>query len=119
MDEQAHILVVEDESGILTSLQLLFELEGYRVSTASNGRQALQCLQERVPDLVLTDYVMPYMDGGQLISAMQAHPQWKSLPIILMSAMLPAGARPEEADAFLSKPFQIDALLELVERLLH
>lgn len=115
----ARILVVEDESGILAALTLLLDMEGYRVTEATNGRQALECLRAGAPDLVITDYMMPYMDGAELMRQIRQDPELTGLPIILLSAALPedtdlAGL----ADATLSKPVSIDELLDAIARLL-
>lgn len=115
----ARILVVEDESGILAALTLLLDMEGYRVTEATNGRQALECLRAGAPDLVITDYMMPYMNGVELMRQIRQDPELTGLPIILLSAALPedtdlAGL----ADATLSKPVSIDELLDAIARLL-
>ena len=61
-----HILIVDDEDEVLAILRDLFEKEGYRVSTAQEGTQALDILQQEVPDLILADYQMPGIDGIEL-----------------------------------------------------
>lgn len=113
---QPHILVVEDESGIRTSLAMVLEMEDFRVSCASDGRQALDKLSEEVPDLVLTDYVMPLMDGGELIRKIRQSPGLRHLPIVVMSAALPPGVDlREDVQAIVRKPFAVDHLLDLIE----
>lgn len=116
----AHILLVEDEPGILLSLKVLLEIEGYRVSTASNGRWALECLEQALPDLVVTDYAMPYADGGELIETIRSRPAWKHLPVILMSGMQRIGSNAEaQADVVLLKPLKINAFLNIVAQQLQ
>lgn len=120
MSEKALILVVEDESGILTSLELLLELEGYRVMTAADGGQAWRLLQETIPDLVITDLFMPFVDGGELIARMKANDFSRDIPIILTTSVAPESmnlrGRP---DAYCRKPFHFDDLLAAVASLLN
>lgn len=110
------VLVVDDEYGIARLLEDVFEDEGHRVLVASNGRQALERAAEQRPDLVLTDFMMPVMDGAGLIAAMAADPALADIPVIVMSSM------PEETVAarcsgyavFVRKPFNIFDLIDLV-----
>lgn len=119
-DGKAHILLVEDDSGILDTLRLLLEMEGYRVTPAANGEQALESLEKTLPDLVVTDFAMPYADGGDLMRAIRAEPNMRHLPIVLMSAALPKSADAKDlADYFINKPFRVDQLLEVMEALLR
>lgn len=113
------ILVVDDEFGVADVLAAALEDEGYRVNTAANGREALTRLGEEVPDLVITDFMMPVMDGPAMAHAIRAagHPD---LPIIMMSAMPEAAVR-QRFDGyfgFLRKPFRIHAAADLVARAL-
>lgn len=119
MDETTHILLVEDEPALLTSLSLILEMEGYRVTGAGNGQEALQALEEGAPNLVITDFAMPYLNGYQLIEAIREHEAWRHLPVLLVSAALPSVyATKHRADEVLNKPFDIDALLDVAERLI-
>lgn len=114
------ILLVEDEFGIATALTLILEDEGYRVFSAANGRKALDRMGEIAPDLVVTDFMMPVLDGAALGQALRADPDWKDIPIVMMSAV------PEESvakrfdgyTAFLRKPFTLPGFLGLVTRIL-
>lgn len=110
------ILLVEDEFGIAGVLTLLLEDEGYRVLAAANGRQALDHLAETRPDLVVTDFMMPLMDGATLGAAMRADPAYRDIPIIMMSAVPEAALRQrfDGYTAFLRKPFAIPVFFELI-----
>ena len=113
------ILVVEDETPIATIIHDVLVDEGYQVHIASNGRAALERIAMGMPDLVLTDIMMPIMDGRALLRALRTIPPLESLPVILMSA----GAAPraniaEQSSEFLAKPFLIDDLIALVQRLI-
>lgn len=113
------ILVVEDEYGIAKLLEEVLEEEGYRVLLASNGQQGLDKATETRPDLVITDLMMPVMDGAALIQALTTHPDLSGIPIILMSAVPEEGAskRCSGYASFLRKPFKIMAVVDLVESL--
>lgn len=110
------ILLVEDEFGIAGVLTVLLEDEGYRVLSAANGRQALSRLAEVRPDLVVTDFMMPLLDGAALGEALRADPALKDIPIIMMSAVPEAAVRMrfDGYTAFLRKPFPIPAFFELI-----
>ena len=110
------ILIVEDEYGLAELLRDVLSELGYDVSLATNGRLALQILGERRVDLVLTDVMMPVMDGPELARAMREHDQHKTIPIVMMTS-LPGGAVPSHPDlyeAVLRKPFTPDALLRVL-----
>lgn len=113
------IFIVDDEYSIVESLTDLLVEEGYRVASAINGRDALAAISVQRPDLVLTDLMMPAMDGRQLIANMREDPALREIPVILMSA----ASLPRNLDEFAGipvfrKPFQIDALLAEIARLL-
>ncbi|MEH6388941.1 MULTISPECIES: response regulator [Pseudomonas] len=114
------ILLVDDEPSILFTLAILLEEEGYRVISADHGRDALSRLAEELPDLIITDFMMPYLTGAELIEAVRAEPKYAGIPILIMSAALPAGIDPHEiADAYLQKPADLDELLSVIKRLLQ
>jgi CheY-like chemotaxis protein len=113
------VLVVDDELAIADMLCVVLEGEGYRVVTASNGQVALASLTMTRPDMVLCDLMMPLLDGQELCRAMKSDPQYQAIPIILMSAVgdsLISAAT--QHDGFIGKPFDIDEVLALVERLI-
>ncbi|GAA0258174.1 MULTISPECIES: response regulator [Pseudomonas] len=114
------ILVVDDEYLIADILGFALEDEGFMVVTASNGRKALDVLERERPSLIITDFMMPVMDGQQLAEAVRALPSVNHLPIILMSgAQAHIGMeRSDLFDAVLAKPFKIDLIVAEVRRLL-
>jgi CheY-like chemotaxis protein len=116
----ATILVVDDEFGIANLLEEVLEDEGHHVFLASNGRQGLEKAIETTPDLVITDFMMPIMDGAALIKALICQPGLKGIPIILMSAVPEATAAESCCGytAYLRKPFNIWAVIDLVETLI-
>jgi CheY-like chemotaxis protein len=114
------ILVVDDEFGIAKLLEEVLEDEGYRVLLATNGRHALEKVAEARPDLIITDLMMPIMDGAALIKALAVQPVLDAIPVVLMSAVSETAAaeRCSGYVAFLRKPFRILAVIDLVEGLL-
>lgn len=107
------ILVVEDEVDSAEALRILLDLHGYRVLVASNGREGFEAAIANQPDLVLTDVMMPIMDGRELIERMRVHPATRGIPIVAMSA-----AAELDGLRVLRKPFDVDALLVAVRRAL-
>ncbi len=85
------ILVVDDEPAIAEMLQDILEYEGYQVVTAGNGHEGLACVAAVRPQLVLSDVMMPGLDGRAFCRALQADPRYRGIPVVLMSA---AGAGP-------------------------
>ena len=113
------ILIVDDETSILESLQEILEHEGYGVVVAANGKQALAEVARTRPSLVLTDFMMPHMNGLQLLEALRATPGLEALPVVMMSAIFRPPERAEQlCTAFIAKPFEIDALLEVIRQAL-
>jgi len=111
------ILVVDDEPFIRAFLAMVLEDEGYRVETATNGREALAMAHDRAPDVVLLDLLMPVLDGAGFLRECRADPAFGTVPVLLMSAA-DAHVRTEAwgAQAVLAKPFDVDRLVEAVER---
>ncbi len=113
------ILVVDDEHILAAMLQDLFEEAGYRVVTAGTGREGLQRLAEVRPDLVLSDVMMPDLDGWALCQAIRADATYRSIPIVLMTAM-PSQFSTAGCDytALIAKPFDLEVLLTTITRAL-
>ena len=117
----AVILVVDDEIGIANLLTDVLSDEGYRVLVAVNGREALKRAEEERPDLVITDYMMPIMDGAQLIRAIADHPDLKKVPVLLMSSA-PEAAIQDKCSGYaryVRKPFRIYDVIDLVTQALR
>lgn len=114
------ILVVDDELGSADVLGLILEEEGYRAFCAVNGEQGLVKAREIVPDLVIADFMMPLMDGAEFARALRADPRFEHTRIVLDSGLPEAAVREQfdGYDAFLRKPFKIEALLALLRQLL-
>jgi CheY-like chemotaxis protein len=121
MTDQATVLVVDDDPSILAICADLLESEGYTVLCARDGRQALAIVRQDKPTAVLTDIMMPLMDGITMCREVKADPGTAHVPVALMSARTNLTRHNQElacADAIVSKPFDIDQLLDTVQRLL-
>lgn len=112
------ILVVEDEPSLADIVCLMLEMAGYAVAVAGDGREALGRLAEARYDLVLSDMMMPFLDGLGLAAAMHADPALRAIPLILMSALHRSPALAVPHAAFLRKPFEYQQLLATVARAL-
>lgn len=111
------ILIVEDEYGLAELLRDVLTELGYQVTLATNGRLALDVLCERQIHLVLTDAMMPVMDGPELARAMRTDERYRGIPIVMMTSLRTAvPSTPGLYEAVLSKPFTPDALLKILDR---
>ncbi len=113
------ILLVEDEILISLNSSMLLEDEGFAVDVAFNGEQGLDLALARSPDLIVTDYMMPRMDGLTFI--MEARARGVTVPILLTTSMPEKGLSETYRgghDAYLAKPYNAEQLLALVQRLL-
>ncbi|AEF21651.1 response regulator [Pseudomonas fulva] len=114
------ILIVDDEYLIADILGYAMEDEGYMVVKASNGRRGLEVLDRERPELVITDFMMPVMDGLEFARAVRARPDSAELPIILMSGAQGSVGRasPELFAAVFDKPFDINLVIAKVKELI-
>jgi DNA-binding response OmpR family regulator len=116
------ILVVDDDPVIQKLLSVNFEMEGYRVLTASDGVEGLERVQEERPDLVLLDVMMPRMDGLEVARRLKADAATADIPVLLLSAKAQStdihGGLDAGADDYVTKPFDPLELLEKVATLL-
>src|SRR5829696_9243491 len=81
------ILVVDDDSSARNAIIRLLKHEGYAVTGAENGQAALDALGVGSPDLILLDLMMPELDGLEMLEILQKNPQWKALPVVVLTAM--------------------------------
>ncbi|MBN1937343.1 MAG: response regulator [Anaerolineae bacterium] len=113
------ILVAEDDPSMREGICDTLELEGYAVCAAANGREALGVMQETVPDLIISDIMMPEMDGYRFYEAVRQHEAWLAIPFIFLTAKdqredIRLGRR-LGADDYLTKPFDSEDLLIAVQ----
>jgi CheY-like chemotaxis protein len=114
------VLVVDDEWAIADWLETIIGEAGHRVLVASNGKRALEILENEPVNLVIADFMMPLVDGPALMSAMRAEARTADIPIIIMTA-LPERTVRDRVDgysAFLRKPFREAELLEVLTKVL-
>jgi two-component system chemotaxis response regulator CheY len=117
-DSSRLVLVVDDDPDILEALSEILEAEGYLVSRARNGQEALDRLEESRPALILLDLMMPVMDGWEFARRLrERHPPQDRPPIIVLSADRNVATKAPELGAvgFLAKPFELPDLLKLVQ----
>jgi len=112
------ILVVDDEFDLLTTWRLVLQMEGYEVSTASNGLLALESVRANPPDLIITDWMMPIMDGVALCHALAADNTLAQIPVVLSSAAARTPTVTHPHLEFHRKPLSIDEFVGIVARLL-
>ncbi|MCL6520157.1 MAG: response regulator [Armatimonadota bacterium] len=115
------ILAVDDEKHIVRLVQVNLERQGYEVVTASDGKEALQKVEEERPDLVILDVMMPYMDGFEVLQNLRRNPSTRDIPVIMLTA------KAQDADVFrgwqsgvdcyLTKPFNPMELISFVKRI--
>jgi CheY-like chemotaxis protein len=117
----ALILVVDDEFSIAEVVESILLDAGHEVVTAANGQQGLERLRDRLPNLVLIDFMMPIMDGPAMLEAMKENPAYRNIPAIVMSSF-PESAIGEalkaRSAAFLRKPFKLRTAVNVVNRVL-
>lgn len=114
------VLIVDDEFGLADITADLLRDAGYDVRLAINGKLGLDSLAQHGADLVLTDLMMPVMDGPEMIRRMRADPRFAAIPAVLMTALPEAIPHGDGAlhDAVLIKPFSLVEVLATVRRLL-
>jgi CheY-like chemotaxis protein len=108
------VLVVDDEPDVRYLLRVTLELAGYLVVEAAHGEAALEQVRSSPPQLVVTDQMMPVMNGGELIERLRADGATEAIPIVMVSGTRSAQGG---ADAILGKPFDPADLIVLVDRL--
>ena len=112
------ILLVDDDTTMLELLATVLAEEGYQTQRATNGRQAWEQLADQRPDLVVSDVMMPFLNGAELAHAMAADPVYQGIPIILLSAGSAVRLDTVPAAAVLPKPFVLEQLLQTVASVL-
>lgn len=118
--EQVIVLIADDEETIAETLAMIVEDAGYAPLVAHNGREALVLARERHPRLILTDLMMPYLNGADLIAAVRRHAAsegYASPPVVLVTAAGRARAEQAGADYIIAKPFDVARIEAVLERL--
>ena len=94
MEEKNTIMLVEDDAFVSDIYQTRLEQEGYKLILANNGLEAMKKLEEGIPDLILLDIIMPYMDGMEVLKKLKAEEKWKKIPVIILTNL----SQKEEVD---------------------
>lgn len=113
------VLLVEDETATAELVRSALELEGYVVQCAESGQDGLELAVRLLPDVIITDYMMPNMGGLSMVSELRKQPATAGIPILMASA-IPLDADIDAdigADAYLVKPFALEELFQAVKGL--
>jgi CheY-like chemotaxis protein len=113
------VLVIDDEFEILHALQMILEDEQYEVLTGNDGKAGVDLLSQSKPDLVITDIMMPRLSGYEVVKFMKENEELQNIPVVLMSAANPQVKQSKyNWDYFLRKPFDIDELINITQKLI-
>lgn len=112
------ILVVDDEFDLTCTLRAVLEHNGYRAETCSNGREAVEAVTAKRPDLMILDVMMPLGNGFDVLDSLRAREELSDLPVILINSVPPPPGRTVQWQLFLKKPLSIVPLLGGIERLI-
>ena len=111
---EPHILVIEDDDAISTLIQYNLEKEGYDVAVAGDGEEGLMQSEERLPDLVVLDWMLPKVSGIEVCRRLRSRPESRNVPIIMLTARGEESDRVRGldvgADDYLTKPFSVPEL---------
>ncbi|MBD1387765.1 response regulator [Mucilaginibacter rigui] len=113
------ILAVDDDHDILEVLQFILEDSGYKVDTLSDGRQLMDTIQEKHPDLILLDIMLGNMDGRELCKEVKRQAATQKIPVIMISAShnIADSLKQENGpNDFVAKPFDINVLLDSIKK---
>ncbi|MEO1428786.1 MAG: response regulator transcription factor [Cyanobacteria bacterium J06632_19] len=117
------ILVVDDDLGTRLSISDYLELSGYQVITANDGQQGLILVNKHHPDLIVTDIIMPQMNGYELVRQVRQQVRFRLLPVILLTARTQTQERilgyQSGCDLYLPKPFELEELAAAIHNLLE
>ncbi|MEO1427707.1 MAG: response regulator transcription factor [Cyanobacteria bacterium J06633_8] len=118
----AQLLLVDDEPGLREAVKDYLEASNFNVQVASNANDAWEWMQQNIPDLVISDIMMPQVDGYEFLKRLRDDTRFKTLPVIFLTAKGMTGDRIQGyqagVDAYLPKPFDPDELVAIVENLL-
>jgi DNA-binding response OmpR family regulator len=118
----SRVLIADDEANLLISLEYLLQRQGYEVSLARDGDQAMSMIRQQQPDLVVLGASMPGQSGYEVCQQVRADPALRHVRIVMLSAKARATdiakGKALGADAFIVKPFSTDDLVDQVRRLL-
>lgn len=118
----SQLLLVDDEPGLRQAVQAYLEDSGFAVETASNAKEGWDRLQQISPDLVISDIMMPQVDGYQFLKQMREDPRFETMPVVFLTARGMTSDRIQGyaagVDAYISKPFDPDELVAVITNIL-
>jgi len=119
----AQLLLVDDEPGLREAVKDYLQESGFSVQVAGNAREGWEWMQQNTPDLVISDIMMPQVDGYQFLKQLRTDPRFHLLPVVFLTAKGMTGDRIQGyqagVDAYLPKPFDPDELVAIVGNLLE
>ena len=116
--EKRKILIVDDEISVRLMIALALKSGDYKIDFAGDGAEALSCMERLEYDLVITDYLMPFMDGLALIEKIRS--KWPSTPVMLVTGAIEANRFQKENDVVcIQKPFNVQDLQTNVKEILN
>ncbi len=117
------LLLIDDDPNLILLVKDYLEFRGYNVVTAENGREALEVLDQNIPDMIICDVMMPEMDGYSLVKHIRQEPHTNTIPVLFLSAKGQSQDRVkglnEGADVYMVKPFEPEELVAQVESSLN
>lgn len=117
------ILIADDETDIVETLQFMLEVEGFECLTAYNGEDALNLAKREIPDLLILDVMMPKINGYKVCRLLKFDAKYKNIPILMVTARSQEEDKMigEEtgADEYITKPFEINDVVEKVKKYLE
>lgn len=119
---RATILLAEDDRAIRRYLEVILQRGGYNVIVAADGLEAMKAALSSSVDAVVTDAIMPHLNGHELCRFLRRHPQLSRLPVVLLSGIEQHASAPEggdHADIYLAKPVRPEELTNCLARLLE
>ncbi|BAY51122.1 two-component response regulator [Thermostichus vulcanus NIES-2134] len=119
----AKLLLVDDEPGVREAVSAYLEDSGFEVTAVANGQAALEYLETHVPDVIISDIMMPQMDGYAFLETVRQQPHLSHIPVIFLTARGMTRDRIQGydagCDAYLAKPFDPDELVAIIKNLLR
>ena len=117
--EHKRLLLIDDDPNLILLVKDYLEFRGYEVITAENGREALEVLEQEIPDMIICDVMMPEMDGYAFVNQVRQEERTSWIPILFLSAKQQTGDKikglDSGADVYMVKPFEAEELVAQVE----
>jgi CheY-like chemotaxis protein len=118
----SEIMIVDDEQDVVTIISKVLKKSGYEVTTAADGLECLKKLENKLPDLILLDNIMPNMDGHAVLSKLKASKKTANIPVIMVTALVDqehiTNAQKSGAAEYIVKPFDYTVMLEKIAQVL-